>query len=100
MSANMDIILMLEEIQKIALKDGELKERFLQSKRDAFPLKSFCDICRELGYEIYPMEVIAASEEFYAAKKRSTNGGGENSPLLEGEDDLYEDFFAGLGNNR
>ena len=28
--------------------------------------------------------------------KRSTNGGGENSPKLEGEDDLYEMFFASL----
>ena len=28
--------------------------------------------------------------------KRSTNGGGENSPKLEGEDDFYELFFAGL----
>ncbi len=28
--------------------------------------------------------------------KRSTNGGGENSPVLKGEDDLYELFFAQL----
>ena len=31
-----------------------------------------------------------------AKMKRSTNGGGENSPKLEGEDDFYELFFAGL----
>jgi len=28
--------------------------------------------------------------------KRSTNGGGENSPMLEGQDDFYELFFAGM----
>ena len=28
--------------------------------------------------------------------KRSTNGGGENSPVLSGEDDFYELFFAAL----
>ena len=28
--------------------------------------------------------------------KRSTNGGGGNSPKLDGEDDFYELFFAGL----
>ena len=28
--------------------------------------------------------------------RRSTNGGGENSPMLEGEDDFYELFFASL----
>ncbi len=32
----------------------------------------------------------------HAEMKRSTNGGGENSPKLEGEDDFYELFFAGL----
>lgn len=48
------------------------------------------------GYELYPMDVVQAGDEFYAAMKRSTNGGGENSPVLTGEDDPYELFFAGL----
>ena len=42
------------------------------------------------------MEVVNAGEEFYASMRRSTNGGGENSPLLDGEDDFYELFMAGL----
>ena len=42
------------------------------------------------------MEFIAAGEEFHAAMKRSTNGGGENSPMIEAEDDFYELFFANL----
>ena len=46
--------------------------------------------------EIYDMDLISAGEEFYAAMRRSTNGGGENSPMLEGEDDFYELFFASL----
>ena len=37
-----------------------------------------------------------ASEDSYAAMRRSTNGGGENSPLLAGEDDLYEMFLVEL----
>ena len=53
-------------------------------------------VCRELGYEIYEMDLITAGEEFYATMRRSTNGGGENSPKLEGEDDFYELFFASL----
>ena len=84
-------------LQKQALHDEELKKRFLETRQAAQPLQAFCSLCRELGYEVYPMEVIAASEETYAAMKRSTNGGGENSPKLTGEDDLYEDFFAGFG---
>ena len=35
-------------------------------------------------------------EDSYAAMRRSTNGGGENSPLLQGEDDLYEMFLVEL----
>ena len=42
------------------------------------------------------MDMINAGEDFYASMRRSTNGGGENSPKLAGEDDFYELFFAGL----
>ena len=42
------------------------------------------------------MDLISAGEDFYASMRRSTNGGGENSPMLEGEDDFYELFFASL----
>lgn len=58
---------------------------------------AFCRKCRELGYEIYDMDLITAGEmNFTLLCCRSTNGGGENSPMLEGEDDFYELFFAGL----
>ena len=39
---------------------------------------------------------ISAGEDYYAAMRRSTNGGGENSPMLEGEDDYYELFLSDL----
>ena len=42
------------------------------------------------------MDIVQSGDEFYATMKRSTNGGGENSPVLEGEDDPYEMFFASL----
>ena len=51
---------------------------------------------RDRGYAIYEMDLAMAGEEFYAEIKRSTNGGGENSPALEGEDDFYELFLAAL----
>lgn len=88
---------MLAELQRKALHNEKIKIRALKTRKETNPLQAFCAFCREMGYEIYPMDVIAASEETYAAMKRSTNGGGENSPKLVGEDDLYEDFFAGLG---
>ena len=86
----------LAQLQRKALHDETLRKRFLETRNEEAPLKAFCSLIRELGFEVYPMDVIAASEESYAAMKRSTNGGGENSPRLAGEDDLYEDFFAAL----
>ena len=86
----------LNELQKKALKDEELRRRFLETENSKESLDDFCEICRSQGYEIYPMDVIIAGEESYAAMKRSTNGGGENAPMLDGEDDFYELFLAAL----
>ena len=66
------------------------------NERNRITYNELCRKCRELGYAIYDMDLITAGEEAYAAMRRSTNGGGENSPMLEVEDDLYELFFAGL----
>ena len=92
----MNTVEMLEELQVKALRDPELKERFLATRQEENPLQAFCRTCQELGYKIYPMELVTAGEEFYAAYRRSTNGGGENSPKLKGEDDFYEMFFAAI----
>ena len=54
----------------------------------------FCRLATEFGYPLHAMDLITAGEEDYAAMKRSTNGGGENSPMLDGEDDYYEMFLA------
>ena len=93
-----NVIDMLDELQNRALKEPELKERLKNTKKEKEPLSAFCRVCQELGYEIYEMDLITAGEEFYATMRRSTNGGGENSPKLEGEDDFYELFFASLEN--
>lgn len=87
---------MLDELQNRAIRDEELKKRFLETRNSEDDLGEFCRVCRNLGYELYPMDIIQAGDEFYATMKRSTNGGGENSPVLEGEDDLYGMFFASL----
>lgn len=92
----MNIGELLDEIKGKIINDPGLCRAFLDTRREANPLSAFCRECRELGYEIYEMDVIDAGEEFYAAIKRSTNGGGENSPLLKGEDDFYELFFADM----
>ena len=92
----MEIGAMLDELREMALKDEKIRQELLDTRKDAHPLAAFCSKCRELGYEIYEMDIICAGEEFHAAMKRSTNGGGENSPMLAGEDDFYELFMANL----
>ena len=91
-----NVIDMLDELQNRALKEPELKEWLKNTKKEKEPLSAFCRVCQELGYKIYEMDIICAGEEFHAAMKRSTNGGGENSPMLAGEDDFYELFMANL----
>jgi hypothetical protein len=91
-----DIAGMLDELQNKASKDPLLRDRFLATRETKNPVEAFCKICQEEGYEIYPMDLICAGEEFYASMKRSTNGGGENSPMLEGQDDFYELFLIAI----
>ncbi len=87
---------MLDELKNRARKDPEIREALLATRSDANALSAFCAFCQKMGYPIYEMDLIQEGEEAYAAMRRSTNGGGENSPLLSGEDDYYEMFFAGL----
>lgn len=91
---------MLDELQQKALRDIKIRTKLLGTRTQHEPFMAFCEACRELGYEIYPMDLIAAGEEFHAQMKRSTNGGGENSPMLAGEDDFYEMFFAAIESGR
>ena len=92
----MEIAVMLDELLQKAKKDEKLKQTLLATRQEKNPLSAFCRVCQELGYPVYEMALIEVGEEFYASMRRSTNGGGENSPMLEGEDDFYELFFASL----
>ena len=71
----------LNRLQGDALKDGELRKKLLATRLEKDPLTVFCRLCRELGYELYEMDMVSAGEDFYATMRRSTNGGGENSPF-------------------
>ena len=84
--------------QKKAKAAPILREKLLQTRENPNPIHAFCEICHAYGVSIYEMDLAMAGEEFYAEIKRSTNGGGENSPALEGEDDFYELFLAALEN--
>ena len=87
---------MLDELKRKARRDPVIRQALLDTRSSKNALSAFCAVCRELGYPVYEMDLIQEGEEAYAAMRRSTNGGGENSPLLSGEDDYYEMFFADL----
>ncbi len=92
----MNTIELLDALQLKAKRDLELRKALFATRNEKNPVDAFCKKCQEEGYPIYTMDLIQAGEEFYASMRRSTNGGGENSPKLEGEDDFYELFFASL----
>ncbi|MDO4634121.1 MAG: hypothetical protein Q4B01_09725 [Eubacteriales bacterium] len=86
----------LKSLLKLAKSDPALAAKLLATADSEHPVAALCALSTELGYPIYEMDLISAGEEYYAAMRRSTNGGGENSPLLRGEDDYYELFMAEL----
>ena len=89
----MDVLEILDELQALVRQDKEIRDRLWSTRTEKNPVDAFCRECQRLGYTLYPMDLISAGEDFYASMRRSTNGGGENSPMLEGEDDFYELFF-------
>lgn len=92
----MDVAETLAALMKKAKGDPALREKLLATHGDANALTRFCEISTQAGFPIYAMDILEYGESSYAAMKRSTNGGGENSPLLDYEDDLYEMFIAEL----
>ena len=92
----MNISEALESLRSKAFADPALRNALLATREHPDALAEFCRISTEAGLPIYEMDIIEYGEYAYAAMKRSTNGGGENSPLLDGEDDAYEMFLFEL----
>ena len=59
-------------------------------------MSDFCDIATANGFPMTVMDIVNQGEEFYAEIKRSTNGGGENSPDLDYQNDEYSIFMMRL----
>ncbi|SFB29620.1 hypothetical protein SAMN05216249_1188 [Acetitomaculum ruminis DSM 5522] len=92
----MNVAETLEKLKKIALKDEELMKKLISTRKAKDPLLEFCKISCQKGCDLSVIDLVNAGEEAYAAMRRSTNGGGENSPLLHYEDDYYELFLGEL----
>ena len=85
----MDTLQIIDALYEKAMESETLKKELLASEAASSPLAAFCETARKYGFMLYPVDVVTAGEEAHAAMKRSTNGGGENSPMLDNQDDYY-----------
>ena len=87
---------MLDKLLEMAKKDKALKDKLLSTRENDNPITEFCRIATEAGLPMTVMDIVNQGEEFYAEIKRSTNGGGENSPDLDFQNDEYSIFMMRL----
>ena len=92
----MEITEKLDELLERAAADKELRTKLLATRNSQNPLADFCALATESGFEMSVMDMVNQGEEFYAEIKRSTNGGGENSPDLDFQNDEYSIFMMRL----
>ena len=86
----------LDGLLEKAKADASLKEKLLDTRNSSNPVAAFCEIASDNGFPMTVMDIINQGEEFYAEIKRSTNGGGENSPDLDFQNDEYSIFMMRL----
>jgi hypothetical protein len=93
---DMMITEMLDKLLEMAKNDKALKDKLLSTRESDNPIAEFCKIATEAGLPMTVMDIVNQGEEFYAEIKRSTNGGGENSPDLDFQNDEYSIFMMRL----
>ena len=71
--------------------DSGLRDKFNTIRQSNDPMKVFCDICLENGYEIYLGELFAYGQDMNDSKLRATNGGG--SFEIDGWSDAFENIL-------
>ena len=92
----MDLQDVLKNLRALAKQDPVVRDRLLATRDADNAEEVFCQLATELGQSISITELAFAGEADYAARRRATNGGGENSPVLRGEDDYYDLFMCEL----
>ncbi|MBQ6588558.1 MAG: hypothetical protein IJI01_07770 [Butyrivibrio sp.] len=86
----------LDGLLEKAAKDHVLRDKLLNTRNSDNQLAEFCSIASDNGFPMSVMDMVNQGEEFYAEIKRSTNGGGENSPDLDFQNDEYSIFMMRL----
>lgn len=84
----------LIQLQKKAIGDKRLRDKFLETKNASDPMDAFCRLCSENGCEITVGELIFMGEDFCDAMLRSVNGGGVEAPNFWADE--YELFMSAL----
>ncbi len=93
----MQLNILFDKIKEKATADDDFRDRLISAADSSKnSIVSFCKECNAVGIEIYPMDIADADESTYAAMRRSTNGGGENSPHLMWEEDIFGSFVEEL----
>ena len=87
---------MLDKLLEMAKEDESLRKMLLDTRYSDNPVADFCKIATDKGFPMTVMDIVNHGEEFYAEIKRSTNGGGENSPDLDYQNDEYSIFMMRL----
>ena len=91
-----DVVSILDELQKKALKDEKLKTTAPRNQNRSRPAICLLQDLPESWLRIIRNGINCGRRSIPCRNERSTNGGGENSPMIEAEDDFYELFFANL----
>ncbi|WP_026489339.1 hypothetical protein [Butyrivibrio sp. XBB1001] len=86
----------LDKLLDMAKENPKLKEALIRTRESDNPIADFCKIATDKGLPMTVMDIVNQGEEFYAEIKRSTNGGGENSPDLDYQNDEYSIFMMRL----
>lgn len=92
----MDLQDVIVNLRALAKQDPAVRDRLLATRDAENAEEVFCQVATELGQTISITELAFAGEADYAAMRRATNGGGENSSVLRGEDDYYDLFMCEL----
>ncbi|MGN0456942.1 MAG: hypothetical protein ACI4F2_08810 [Acutalibacteraceae bacterium] len=77
----------LERLMVSAKQDKALRSSLISAGKSHDPMKSFCDVCLDNGFEIYLGELFAYGQDMNDSKLRSVNGGGVNA--IDGWDDTF-----------
>ena len=84
------------KLRALAKQDASVCDRLLATRDVENCEEVFCQLATELDCPISIAELAFSGENDYAHMRRATNGGGENSAVLDGFNDYYDLFMCEL----